>query len=147
MILEMKVPSPGESITEVEIATWLVEDGDYVIDIILFPIFEDIFDEDFDLDFNYRKSLGGMWITLFLVLGISYIIFKKRPRKKIDETDELNIVLSFIKKQGGRTTQKEIRKNLGLGEAKASLIITELEHKKIVQRIKKGRGNVIILNK
>ncbi|MGI9531075.1 2-oxoglutarate dehydrogenase complex dihydrolipoyllysine-residue succinyltransferase [Lutimonas sp.] len=30
MILEMKVPSPGESITEVEVATWLVEDGDYV---------------------------------------------------------------------------------------------------------------------
>ena len=29
-ILEMKVPSPGESITEVEIATWLVKDGDYV---------------------------------------------------------------------------------------------------------------------
>ena len=30
MILEMKVPSPGESITEVEIADWLVQDGDYV---------------------------------------------------------------------------------------------------------------------
>ena len=30
MILEMKVPSPGESISEVEIAQWLVEDGDYV---------------------------------------------------------------------------------------------------------------------
>ena len=30
MILEMKVPSPGESITEVEIAEWLVADGDYV---------------------------------------------------------------------------------------------------------------------
>ncbi|WP_454938694.1 2-oxoglutarate dehydrogenase complex dihydrolipoyllysine-residue succinyltransferase [Capnocytophaga gingivalis] len=29
-MLEMKVPSPGESITEVEIATWLVKDGDYV---------------------------------------------------------------------------------------------------------------------
>ncbi len=29
-VLEMKVPSPGESITEVEIAEWLVEDGDYV---------------------------------------------------------------------------------------------------------------------
>ncbi len=26
----MKVPSPGESITEVEIASWLVQDGDYV---------------------------------------------------------------------------------------------------------------------
>lgn len=30
MALEMKVPSPGESITEVEIASWLVSDGDYV---------------------------------------------------------------------------------------------------------------------
>ena len=30
MILEMKVPSPGESITEVEIAQWLVADGEYV---------------------------------------------------------------------------------------------------------------------
>ena len=30
MILDMKVPSPGESITEVEIAQWLVADGDYV---------------------------------------------------------------------------------------------------------------------
>jgi 2-oxoglutarate dehydrogenase E2 component (dihydrolipoamide succinyltransferase) len=30
MLLEMKVPSPGESISEVEISEWLVEDGDYV---------------------------------------------------------------------------------------------------------------------
>jgi 2-oxoglutarate dehydrogenase E2 component (dihydrolipoamide succinyltransferase) len=30
MLLEMKVPSPGESISEVEIAAWLVEEGEYV---------------------------------------------------------------------------------------------------------------------
>lgn len=30
MKIEMKIPSPGESISEVEIATWLVKDGDYV---------------------------------------------------------------------------------------------------------------------
>ena len=29
-LLEMKVPSPGESISEVEIAAWLVNEGDYV---------------------------------------------------------------------------------------------------------------------
>ena len=30
MILEMQIPSPGESISEVEIAEWLVSDGEYV---------------------------------------------------------------------------------------------------------------------
>ena len=30
MIVEIKVPSPGESITEVQIASWLVEDGSLV---------------------------------------------------------------------------------------------------------------------
>ena len=30
MIIEIKVPSPGESITEVEISSWLVKDGDFV---------------------------------------------------------------------------------------------------------------------
>ncbi len=30
MVLEMKIPSPGESITTVEIAGWLIQDGDYV---------------------------------------------------------------------------------------------------------------------
>ncbi|MBJ04488.1 MAG: dihydrolipoyllysine-residue succinyltransferase [Flavobacteriales bacterium] len=29
-MIEIKVPSPGESITEVEISAWLVKDGDYV---------------------------------------------------------------------------------------------------------------------
>ena len=31
MVLEMKIPSPGESITEVEISQWMVKDGDIVI--------------------------------------------------------------------------------------------------------------------
>ena len=30
MVLEMQIPSPGESISEVEIAEWLVTDGEYV---------------------------------------------------------------------------------------------------------------------
>ena len=30
MIIEIKVPSPGESITEVQLASWLVEEGEQV---------------------------------------------------------------------------------------------------------------------
>jgi 2-oxoglutarate dehydrogenase E2 component (dihydrolipoamide succinyltransferase) len=30
MMIEIKVPSPGESISEVQLASWLVEDGEFV---------------------------------------------------------------------------------------------------------------------
>ena len=44
-------------------------------------------------------------------------------------------------------TQKEIRKHFAMGEAKISLLITELEALNKIKKIKKGRSNVIILNK
>ena len=60
---------------------------------------------------------------------------------------DLRKVIAIIKNNNGRTTQKEIRKEIPLSEAKISLMITELEDKGIVRKIKKGRGNVIVLNK
>ncbi|MBI4145151.1 hypothetical protein HY493_03015 [Candidatus Woesearchaeota archaeon] len=61
------------------------------------------------------------------------------------ERDDAKTVLDIIRQLGGRTTQKEIRKLTPLSEAKVSLIITELEHKGQIEKIKKGRGNVIVL--
>lgn len=61
------------------------------------------------------------------------------------EKDDAKEIVDFIKKEGGRTTQKDIRKVSSLSEAKISLIITELEHKGVIEKIKKGRGNVIVL--
>ena len=53
----------------------------------------------------------------------------------------------MLKEEGGRATQKAKRKEIQLSEAKISLMIEELEHKGIVEKIKKGRGNIIILKK
>jgi uncharacterized membrane protein len=61
--------------------------------------------------------------------------------------ESLDGIIKIIKENGGRVTQKDIRKRISLSEAKISLMITELEHKGIVERIKKGRGNIIILRK
>jgi|TARA_Y100000310_G_C20670029_1_gene809732 uncharacterized membrane protein len=77
---------------------------------------------------------------------------REEPKLKQTSTEELvenlaDKVLNFIKKNDGRTTQKDIRKQFPLSEAKISLVITELEHKGLVKKIKKGRGNVILLNK
>jgi uncharacterized membrane protein len=61
--------------------------------------------------------------------------------------DDLREVLRIIEKNGGRITQLDLRKALPYSEAKVSLMITDLESRGIVKKIKKGRGNVIILNR
>lgn len=64
-----------------------------------------------------------------------------------DPDEDLKQVLDVIKKEGGRTTQKELRKHIPLSEAKVSLMVAELEAKGKIEKIKKGRGNIIKLKK
>ncbi|MBN1545003.1 hypothetical protein JW898_06100 [Candidatus Woesearchaeota archaeon] len=71
---------------------------------------------------------------------------KGQKHEELDDADLLKVI-EIIKKDGGRTTQKELRRQIPLSEAKISLMISELEHKKLVQKVKKGRGNIIILKK
>lgn len=141
-------------------------EGDYILDLFLFPSFEEeeellkeiekinVEDEYFEGEGISKTSL--MIISIMIVLALLAVVFyslkSKKPEVKagiedIKDDDELKKYLDFIKKHGGRTTQKEIRKNFPMSEAKISLIITELEHKGKVQKIRKGRSNVIILKK
>jgi len=71
------------------------------------------------------------------------------PAASTDVTlpDDLREVLRIIEKSGGRITQLDLRKALPYSEAKVSLMITDLESRGIVKKVKKGRGNVIILNR
>ena len=75
-------------------------------------------------------------------------LIKKEVQEEIKIMDtDLNKILSLLKKNKGRMTQREIRKEFPLSEAKVSLMITELESMDKVKKIKKGRGNVIIFKK
>lgn len=58
--------------------------------------------------------------------------------------DDLKELYEIIIKKGGRTTQKELRKEIIYGEAKVSLMITDLEDRGLIKKIKKGRSNIII---
>lgn len=96
--------------------------------------------------FKFRKKYGP--------LGQFRRRMKEEAKKTIEqhkeelarEPDYLDKALEIIRKHDGRLTQKELRKEmLYISEAKVSLILTELEHKGLVERIKKGRGKVIIL--
>ena len=75
MLLEMKVPSPGESISEVEIAEWLVQDGEFV------EKDQSIAETDSDKAFNFRVTCRRKWNYKIVVgdgetvvLGMWYVL-------------------------------------------------------------------------
>jgi len=145
----------------------ITDDGDYVLDLFLFPSFEDedelleetgyisIEDEYFEEETVTSNQAFITIIIVFSVILIGLILFFLKSRKDdiksgiedIDDKTELEKYLDFIKRNDGRTTQKEIRKHFGMSEAKISLVITELEHDGKIKKIKKGRSNIIILKK
>ncbi len=144
------------------------DNGDYVLDLILLPEIEDFED---NLDFEIEPVVGEiqkqskLWIIIPIVI-ILIILFlikkrKKPPEKEIKEVvkkeaieekteeilqedEELNKIYNIIK-EAKRITQKDIRKQTGLSEAKISLVISQLESEGKIKKIKKGRTNIIIL--
>ena len=127
------------------------DDGSYVLDLILFPSLEDEFEDDIDIIDPFPERKLNLILLLILFIIVVFIIFYIKSKKKITkekyEDVDLEKIIKIIKQEGGRTTQKDIRKEIPLSEAKISLMIAELEHKGIVEKIKKGRGNIIILKK
>ncbi|MEK6959587.1 MAG: hypothetical protein AABX47_00300 [Nanoarchaeota archaeon] len=70
------------------------------------------------------------------------------PQKDSSSSDarhDLAALVRALKARDGRATQKELRKDLPFSEAKVSLMVSELEHEGVVTKIRKGRGNIIIL--
>jgi len=153
----------------------VLDDGEYILDIILEDIpleFPDTTLNDKDIQVSTsnpfdEQTKSNTWliiggILLILISGL-YILYTsirssaghKIPRHKEtvslasepEQVDEYeHKILSIIKKEK-RTTQKDIRKEIPLSEAKISLILTDLEHKGKVRKIKKGRGNILIFVK
>src|SRR3989344_5992387 len=140
------------------------QDGSYILDLILFPdVEEGLEDIELDVDGNIIGNRGyttEILAAAALVLMITVFYYARRLKtlikrtKEIENTeekieksekDELEHLIKIIKKEGGRATQKDIRKRIPLSEAKISLMIAELEHKGAIEKIKKGRGNIIIL--
>ncbi len=143
------------------------QDGEYIIDLFLFLNFEEeddlineldnlsvndevvaVLEEDSQINISYPIYI----LIFFFAVAILIFLFKsKKPKIKLgmedlkEETTDAKKYLDFIKSQQGRTTQKEIRKHFGMSEAKISLVLTELEHKDKIRKIKKGRANIIIL--
>ncbi|MHC1593647.1 MAG: helix-turn-helix transcriptional regulator [Methermicoccaceae archaeon] len=144
--------------------------GDYVLDVLLFPLNESM--PEFS-EMSENSEDGFAWIPLpiaalllCLMLYAAYakgwLSVRRAPLKKSvhqDDTldtlgeglsslpDDMTQALEIIEQAGGRITQKELRKKLGGSEAKVSLLISELVHRGLVEKVKAGRGNVVYLKR
>jgi uncharacterized membrane protein len=96
-------------------------------------------------------------VALILLLGTGWIISKKRspnpddpekPEERLSETDLISIedrIIQLLKTSGGEQYQSEIVKNLGLPKSTVSATLNDLHQRGIIQKIKKGRENLIRL--
>ncbi len=131
------------------------ESGEYIVDLILNTVFTgDAPPETLPVHLKILKGLQDNFLMVIILIvaavGISITIIllkhKKPKEEKVDKS--LNQMIVILKKSGGRATQKELRIQMPtLSEAKISLMITELESKGILKKIKKGRGNIIIVKR
>lgn len=133
--------------------------GAYVLDLILFPNVEEGLEEDINIGLLEDENLkpAGFALALLILAAAALLFALHRNKAKKSEKaraenesygeQDLEKIIRILKDEGGRATQKEIRKRMPFSEAKVSLMIAELEHKGSIEKIKKGRGNIIILKK
>ncbi len=133
-----------------------VVNGKNRFDIILFPrlnISEPPAMPSIPTTTQTTKKSGFPYYILAIIICAAVVggLYYKKAREKGEEEEELppdlSEVLEVIRSEGGRITQKELRKRLGYSEAKMSLVIADLERRGLVEKVKKGRGNIIFLKK
>ena len=54
-------------------------------------------------------------------------------------------VMDVIRGHKGRITQKDLRSRLGYSEVKVSLLLSEMEKRGLIKKLKNGRENIVIL--
>jgi uncharacterized membrane protein len=118
--------------------------GEYVLDLLLGPDFEE---EDIPIDNPEEPPVvvatSYTWLWFLLSAIVLFLIGVKTLPKRSSE--DLEPLIQFIREHDGRIVQANIVKHFPQSEAKISLMLTELESLGKIKKIKKGRGNVIIL--
>ena len=96
--------------------------------------------------YKARKKYGSLWKFRKHHQMEAKKTLEQHQEEIAQEPGYVDEVIEVIKKHDGRISQLELRREmLHLSEAKISLIVTELEHKNLIEKVKKGRGNVILL--
>lgn len=147
---------------EDELQITVVDDGTYAYDLILFRAEPNATEEFPDISDITIPDAGPGWrpvalvLLLLFLMGLAFVLSRRRWWQRgtaqppdtapgPGEKDDLARIIAIIRDEGGRTTQKELRRHLPYSEAKISMMVAELESEGRVRKIRKGRGNIIVL--
>ena len=103
-----------------------------------------------------KNAVSGMKPETEYVGGVASVtesIIEPADNSEIDNTalkkpplpGDLHEVLGVIRGHKGRITQKDLRSRLEYSEVKVSLILSELEKRGLIKKLKNGRENIVIL--
>jgi hypothetical protein len=102
------------------------------------------------------ELLGGLLCVIALA-GLYVVLSKRRspepveaddPPVMLSETELLSLeerIIQLLKTSGGEQYQSEIVKNLGLPKSTVSATLNDLHKRGIIQKVKRGRENLIRL--
>ena len=139
-------------------------------DLINLSVLEDdeVLGNDIEKDTSGENISQVLIILVLVVMIISvvlYLIMRKKDRriekhgpktlapqqKEVQDEksydSELRDMIEVLRRGQGKLTQKQLRKRLPYSEAKVSMMISILEKDGVVRKIKRGRGNILVLRK
>lgn len=142
--------SDGDVTLGADVKIRIKNEGTFVSDLVLEPINDTpIIDEPKDNGYRKLFQMTDVLLAVGIIIVVIAIVFKLKRRKKNEGgekfDDNARQILDIVKEEK-RITQKELRNRFDLSEAKISLLISELENKGMIKRIKKGRGNILVFN-
>ena len=101
------------------------------------------------------QALIPITAIILISLFFAYKSHKKNLKKREGSiaalmpvlTEDEKQILQFVIQHNKKCTQKEIVKGLDLSKAKASRLIYNLEKRNLIKKVKRGRTNLIIVEK
>ena len=107
--------------------------------------------------FPWLPLLLGSLLGVIILAGLYVVLSKKRspepveaedPPVTLSETELFSLeerIIQLLKTSGGEQYQSEIVKNLGLPKSTVSATLNDLHKRGIIQKVKRGRENLIRL--
>ncbi|MDW5552199.1 MarR family transcriptional regulator [Methanosarcina sp.] len=66
-----------------------------------------------------------------------------KEHSKLNLPEDLKELLEMVRESGNRITQRELRKKSPYSESKVSLMLSDLEERGLIEKFKRGRGNIV----